>query len=84
MAKQLVTSTIVIDDCEYTVDGYVIYSVDDDYGSDADGNRGVIRTTVEEVQNVEVYDEEGTEVDLDKEEKEQAEQILIDKFKDGI
>lgn len=53
--KELVTTTIMIDDVEVNIDGYVHYYVDKNYGADADGNRGQVCTFIDDVTDVSAY-----------------------------
>ena len=70
---------------EYEVDieGYVKYSVDNRYGADADGNRAMTATFLEEVVEVCVTDDEGDDVDVTEEEMDQARDLLGNKFLEG-
>ena len=62
---------------DVVVEGYVVYSVDTTFGSDADGNRGERKVSVEDVQ---ATDEDGDDVDLTEEELGEAKEKLGDKF----
>jgi hypothetical protein len=82
--KILVSNMMMIerngDNFEVNVDGYVVYSVDKNYATDADGNRGTMRTFVEDVTDIDAVTVEGESVELTEREIEQAEEILIQKF----
>lgn len=60
MDRTLVTTSTMMEingeEIEVNVDGYVQYSVDTQYGADADGKRGIKRTVVDDVENIGVYD----------------------------
>ena len=69
---------------EVNIEGNVIFSEDRSFGEDADGNRAIKRTTVEEVIDVMAFtQEEGYYIELTKFDKEQAEHILTLKFLEG-
>jgi hypothetical protein len=53
--KELVTIDLMINDVEYTVDGYASFYEDRNYGADADGNRGTCRTVVTDITDIGVY-----------------------------
>lgn len=87
MSKELVKITMEInrgdDLVEVDVEGYIIYSVDYNYGSDADGGRGCSRTIVDDIQEIESYDMDGFTVKLTEKEIEEASELLTNKFLEG-
>ena len=84
MKKEITVMMLVerSEDChqELAVEGTVEYSVDIDYGSDADGNRGCRKVTVDDVTDVWASDEDGEIIELDKEDLELAKDNLVQKF----
>ena len=74
--KQVVTSKMD----EITIDGYVHYEVDFNYGADADGNRGHKTIFVEDVTEISAYDDTLNKVELTEEQKERAGEILTQEF----
>lgn len=81
MQKEIVTIRMIIrNDLEVIVDGYVIYYVDKRYGADADGNRAVKRTFVDDVVDIDAVDVLGNDVVLTARELEIASIKLIDRF----
>lgn len=85
MQKLISTSMTIYRDQfqEVNIDGYVVYSEDNEYGADADGNRATKRITVEEVKDIFAYEVDGDTISLSQEEKEQAEDLLTTKFMEG-
>jgi hypothetical protein len=82
--KEIITAEMEINEgVTVTIDGYVEYTIDRDYGSDADGNRGMSRTIVEDVTDIAAYDEELGPIALTKEDTEKAGDVLIRKFLEG-
>ena len=65
---------------EVNLEGWVHYHIDRRYGEDADGNRGESRTFVDDVEDAKAYKSNGDDYALTKEEQEQAEEILVQKF----
>lgn len=82
--RDLVMSKMIIkreeDEFEVDIEAYVNYTEDFDYGSDADGNRGSYRVSIDEVEEVTASDVDCDEVSLTKEEEDQAKSILTRKF----
>lgn len=78
--KQVVTSAMKIGESEITIDGYVHYEVDFNYGADADGNRGHKTIFVEDVTDISGYDDDLNKVALTQEDKERASEILTQEF----
>lgn len=78
--KKIVNSNMTIGDVEVTIDGYVHYSVDNFYGEDADGKRGVQRITVDDVTDISGYDNTLNKVALTKEDIDWAGAILTREF----
>jgi len=68
---------------EIRIEGFVRFSIDTTYGEDADGNRAVIRTTVEEVEDIQAFNLDGDEITLTLIEIDQASDILTLKFLEG-
>jgi hypothetical protein len=87
MKKDLTSITMMVerfgDEIEINVDAYVHYYVDHSYGSDADGTRGVCRTFAEDITDLQAYTVEGDNFKLTPDERDTAEEILIDKFLEG-
>jgi hypothetical protein len=55
---------IEIDDKDYFADGVVDFVTDYNYGADADGKRGIERTTIDNFDIDEVVDIKGSVVDI--------------------
>jgi hypothetical protein len=68
---------------EIIVDGYVIWNEDTRYGADADGNRGVKRIAVYEVQDIFAHDDNDDEIKLTESEIERAAEKIKIKFLEG-
>ena len=85
--KEIVSTKMTIhrcsDDIEIDVDGYVHHYTETSYGEDADGNRGVERTFVEDVTDISAYTDNGDEFDLKDDEKDLAAEILAMNFLEG-
>ena len=85
--KEITSTEIEIEYKEHliplAIDGYVEYSVDRSYGEDADGNRGEKLVTVDEVEIVDAYDEDGNGYELNEQQLEQAKEALARKFLEG-
>ena len=85
--KELVSSNMMIGEGdnidEVNIDGYVEYTVDTRYGEDADGNRGVSRTEVEDVTDICAFKANGEEIFLDGKQLQKASDILTRKFLEG-
>ena len=81
--RDLVTSEMDIGDKVIDIEGYVMSYTDRAYGQDADGNRAISRTFVEDVVDITAYDEDGEEIELTARQKERAAIILTDKFFEG-
>lgn len=80
---EFVCSTMMLNDEEIQIEGYIIYSRDSHYGADADGNRAVSKTFVKGCEDVMAHDSNGDSVALTDSEKEQAIDILTHKFLEG-
>ena len=65
---------------EIAIEGYVNYSVDRNYGADADGNRGSVLKEVDDVTNLSAYNEDGDYVELNESQKDRACEILTRSF----
>ena len=89
MKREIVTARLVIEnndgeiDQELTVDGYVHYYVDTNYGADADGKHGYKKTIVEDVTNVAAQDVYGEDVKLSDKDLDLAKEALTTKFLEG-
>lgn len=70
-------------DVEVSIDGWVVFSVDVNYGADADGRRGVKRTFAENVIDIMACDSNSENVELSELEKDLAADLLIRKFLEG-
>ena len=68
---------------EITIEGWVNYEVDINYGADADGNRGSRRTVVEDVEDIKGYDVLNDEIKLSVDQLIAASEILANKFLEG-
>ena len=55
---------IEIDEKDFTATGTVDFITESNYGADADGNRGIEKTYIDDWDIVEVVDSEGKTVDL--------------------
>lgn len=84
MKKEFVMSKMIVDrngeDIEVDIEGWVEYSVDRFYGTDADGNRGESRIFAEDIDGVNAWELGGDELELTPQEIKVAEDKLIDKF----
>ena len=78
LAKMMVTRND--DEFEISIDGYVVYSVDHNYGADADGNRGVKKIFVEDIKNLSACTVDGEDFSLTQSEYDEAAEILADSF----
>lgn len=81
--KTLVMTRLELADFDVYVDGYVHYHIDKHYGEDADGNRGSIKTFVDDVTDITACKDNGTEVKLTDQEIKLAEHKLVVKFLEG-
>lgn len=61
--KKTINKEVWIDDEVFTVEARVTWTVDNDYGADADGNRGESRLFIDDVEILSVQDEEGYFID---------------------
>jgi hypothetical protein len=68
---------------EVFLDGWVDFTVDKNYGADADGNRGMKKIIVNDVFDVSATDDQGNDVILTEEEKAVAEEALVRQFLEG-
>lgn len=84
--KELITSTMMVErngeEVEVDIDGYVSFSVDRHYGADADGNRAISKTFVDDVTDIAAYDH-GEDISLNSIELEAAADKLTHKFLEG-
>lgn len=80
MGSEITSTTMLVRGEECEVDGYVSFTVENDYGADADGNRGVAKIIVDDVTSIEAYDYNGDNVTLNPDEIEIAAQQLTNKF----
>ena len=82
--KDFVSSEMMVnrndDEFEVNIEGWIIYSVDTNYGADADGNRGVKKIFAEDIEDLTAYTVDGDDFELTTDEREQAEDILTHKF----
>lgn len=78
--RQVVSGTMEVNDVELTIDGYVVYHSDNNYGADADGNRGEKRTIIDDVVGITAYNRDMDDVKLSTEQLEQAATILTREF----
>lgn len=89
MKRELVSATMEVPggpnrlDREVNIDGYVYYHTDTNYGADADGNRGVRRTFVDDVTEVSARDFDGEDVSLCPADTDRAAELLTRKFLEG-
>ena len=86
--KELVSTLMLIEvnaDCsqEVAVDGYVHYHVENDYGADADGNRGVQRVFIDDITDLGATTEDGDDVELTPEYEKKAYRKITEKFLEG-
>lgn len=86
--KEIIFTTMMVNEDnenidEVNIEGYVHYTVDTNYGADADGNRGVQRTFVQDITDVAAYKQSGEDYNMTADEKYQAEQKLINRFFEG-
>ena len=66
---------------EVNIEGYIIFEVDNRYGENADGNMGEKKIFVTDVTDITAYTIiTDDEIELNEEQKKEAEQILISKF----
>ena len=77
--KELITARMDLDDNNVTIDGYVHYHIEIDYGSDADGNRGQKRVFVDDVTGISCYIGD-RDIKLSEEDEDKAADILTRKF----
>ena len=84
MGQEFIQTTMELDVngdlIPYEVEGWVCAHTEN-YGEDADGNRGEKRTFIDEVYNIVVIGENGP-VELSKSGMEKAEQAIVDAFYD--
>lgn len=80
MAKTIVNASMEVGNIDVTIDGYVHYHVETDYGADADGNRGEKRTIIDDVTDINAYDADINSVALSKEDLEKAAHELTREF----
>lgn len=71
------------EEIEINVDGYVHYHVERNWGADSDGHRGIKKIFVDDVKDVEAYDLDGADVELTEAQKEEAIELLGNKFLEG-
>ena len=83
MPKELMTGKMMMGDEEVVIDGYVHYHTEAKWGADADGNRGVKRTFVDDVTNINIYSYEGDDVKFTADDENRAADILGTKFLEG-
>ncbi|NJO00330.1 MAG: hypothetical protein HC880_00440 [Bacteroidia bacterium] len=62
------------------VTGLVEYTIERNYGADADGNRGCSKVIVQNVSNIKARDDQMNEVELNKLEEESAIDELVRNF----
>lgn len=78
-SKETVSATMEIDGIEIDVEGVVEYYIDNNWGADADGNRGSTRIFIDEIDNIRAFSE-SEEIALSENDYEMAIEILSDKF----
>ena len=66
-----------------SVDGYIGYFIDRDYGADADGHRGIKKVSIDGIDDLMAHSDTCETINLSPEEKARAEDILIRKFLEG-
>ncbi len=77
----IVTTEMELEDgTNISIQGYVHYLLDNNYGADADGNRVGTVTEVEEVTEIKAYDDDLKEIELSEEDIERATEILTREF----
>lgn len=85
--KTLISTTIELEKGDdlvlLDIDGIVHYTIDRDYGSDADGRRGTIKTFIDDIVDVMATDSEGETFELNKEQLEKVERKITEKFMHG-
>lgn len=84
--KQVVSDLMILNrenPYEVRVEGFVIFDRDSSYGEDADGNRGTCRITVEAIEDLQAFDDDGNEIILTEHEAALADQLLTVKFLEG-
>lgn len=67
----------------FNVDGYVHYSEDINYGADADGNRGIKVTSIDDIEGIQAHDKTGNEFKLEGKNLTEAIQYIEEKFFQG-
>lgn len=83
MGKDLVSAVMELESGEeVNIDGYVYFHTENNYGADADGNRGVKQVFVDEVKEVSAYRND-EQIELNLNEKERAEETLTRAFIEG-
>lgn len=65
---------------EIFIDGYVEYHIEPNWGSDADGNRGIERVIVDRITQLGFYSDDLKEIKPTEEEELEAQDILRDTF----
>lgn len=65
---------------EIIADGYVHYQIDNNYGADADGNRGTQKVIITSIENVAAYLENMKQIEISPVEKDIIEEALAKKF----
>lgn len=82
--KTLVTSNMMIErdgeEIDINIDGYVWFTVDRNYGADADGNRGIVKLEVKDIYDVRGYFENLSDANLTQHEIDQACERLFNQF----
>lgn len=85
--REVISVNMIIDrndgDVEVYVDGQVKYHEETSYGSDADGNRGMRKTIIDDVTEVMAFDTDGGTVDLTEDEIENAKESIANNFLEG-
>lgn len=85
--REVISSTMMVDrdhgSVEINIEGWVEYHIERDYGADADGNRGVKRVFVDDIDDIMAYDSSGENIELTDSEKEAAVEILVRRFLEG-
>lgn len=67
-------------DQDVTVEGWVWYHIENNWGSDADGNKGVKKSFIDDITEITAEDELGEAIELTKEETDRAMELLGNKF----
>lgn len=65
---------------DLNIEGFVHYHVDKYFGADADGNRGEVRTIIDDVIDVNVYDMDGNDVEITSPQRETVKAKLVTIF----